>query len=301
MNKLWKNGPLLIVIAAILWALDTLIRVSLFVLPPIVIVFYEHLIGSIILLPFLLKDFKNIKINAREIKLIIFVSLLSGLLGTLWFTTALLKVNFIPLSVVLLLQKLQPLFAMTTAAIFLKEKIHKDYAIWAILAIGSAYFVTFPNGQVNLATGAGTIIAALYALGAAAAWGSSTTFSRMALMPNKSEVMTGLRFIITTLFALIGVILFGEVNKLGIDLSQLGRFIFIALSTGMVALVIYYRGLKLTQAKIATLLELVYPMLGVFIDIFINKTILAPTQYFAAVVLLFAMFRISQLNKEEYI
>ena len=34
--------------------------------------------------------------------------LLSGVLGTLWFTTALLQVNFIPFSVVFLLQKLQP-------------------------------------------------------------------------------------------------------------------------------------------------------------------------------------------------
>src|SRR3990170_8391051 len=86
-------GPILIAIAASMWAFDGIVRRSLFVLTPMVIVFYEHLVGTVFLLPSL------VKVSAADLKKIwrplAFVSLFSGLLGTLWFTSALLAVQFI--------------------------------------------------------------------------------------------------------------------------------------------------------------------------------------------------------------
>src|ERR1035437_5597913 len=125
------TGPAFIIIAAILWAFDGLIRQHLYTLPPITIIFFEHLIGLIVLTPFVFKYVLKTKLTSREWWLIIFIAILSGLLGTLWFTTALGKVHFISLSVVFLLQKLQPIFAITTASIFLKEKFDKRYIKWA--------------------------------------------------------------------------------------------------------------------------------------------------------------------------
>src|SRR3989344_1685301 len=193
LKHILKVGPLLIFTAAVLWALDGVIRRSLYSLPPIIIVFYEHLIGVLILTPFIWEKIIKIRLTQKELILLLVIALLSGVLGTLWFTTALLKVNFIPFSVVFLLQKLQPIFAITTAIIFLKEPIKKRYLTWALLAIAAAYFVTFKDGVVNLETGSGTVVAALFALGAAFAWGSSTTFSKMALTKYDSNVITGLR------------------------------------------------------------------------------------------------------------
>jgi drug/metabolite transporter (DMT)-like permease len=299
LTKLISNGPFLIVVAATLWALDGVIRRSLFVLPPIVIVFFEHLIGALILLPLVIKGFKKEKLTKKEFTLVAIVSLLSSLLGTLWFTTALLKVNFISFSVVYLLQKLQPIFAISAAAILLKEKISKDFLAWAILALVAAYFVTFKNGIVNLSTGGETLTAALFAIGAAFAWGSSTAISKMALLKNSPSFITGLRFILTTIMALIGVVLLNQTQVLpNITPSQLSSFALIAVSTGMVALYIYYRGLKRIQAKISTLLELIYPLLAVVIDGFLYKNFLGPAQFIAAGVLLFSMYQISKLNPE---
>ena len=48
-------GPVLIIIAALLWAVDGVIRRNLYILPPITIIFLEHLIGLIILSPFVFK------------------------------------------------------------------------------------------------------------------------------------------------------------------------------------------------------------------------------------------------------
>ena len=300
MRKFLSYGPLLIIIAASLWALDGIIRRSLYSLPSITIVFYEHLFGAVILLPYLIKTFSKEGLTRKEFFLLLFISMFSGVLGTLWFTTALLKTSFISFSVVYLIQKLQPIFAISAAAIVLKEKITKSYIKWAVLALVAAYFVTFKNGYVNLATGTGTVIAALYALGAAFAWGSSTAFSKLALVKRPSIYVTSLRFVLTSILALGMVFLLGQSKSLASPtFSQLSRFLLIAVSTGMVSVAIYYRGLKKVQANVSTILELVYPLLAVFIDATLYKSFLAPTQYLAGAILLFGIYKISQIQQKE--
>ena len=142
--------------------------------------------------------------------------------------------------------------------------------------------------------------AALFALGAAFAWGASTAFSRFALFKSSNTLITGLRFWITTVLALLFVFAMGATAQLGAPTSgQFLRFLAIAFSTGMVALWIYYKGLKHTQVKVAAILELAFPLVAVLIDIFVYKTFLASTQYLAALVLLFAMYRVAKLNVSE--
>lgn len=292
-----KVGPALIITAAVLWALDGVVRRSLYSLPPIIIVFYEHLIGAAILIPFVWKSLIVVRLSRQEIFLLAVIATLSGVLGTLWFTTALLQVNFIPFSVVFLLQKLQPIFAITSAIIFLREPLKKNYIVWALLAAAAAYFVTFPGGVVNFETGAGTVTAALFALGAAFAWGTSTTFSKMALTKYDSNVVTALRFIFTTVIAIPFIIFMGALPQIfAPDMSQFLRFGFIAISTGMVALLIYYKGLKQTPVRVATILELTFPVLAIIIDAVLYKTFLAPSQLIAAVVLIFSIWRLSSLQ-----
>ncbi|MFA6081615.1 MAG: DMT family transporter [Patescibacteria group bacterium] len=300
MRKFFSYGPLLIVIAASLWALDGVIRRSLFSLPSITIVFYEHLFGAAILLPYLILTFKKEGITKKEFFLLLFISMFSGVLGTLWFTTALLKTNFISFSVVYLIQKLQPIFAISAAAIILKEKITKSYIKWAILALVAAYFVTFKNGIINLSTGTGTMVAALYALGAAFAWGSSTALSKLALQKRPSMYITAIRFFLTSILAFGMVFVLGQSKSLGSPtLSQLSRFLLIAISTGMFSVVIYYRGLKKVQANVSTILELVYPLLAVFIDATLYKSFLAPAQYAAGVILLFSIYKIAKIQQKK--
>ena len=294
------TGPMLIIIAALLWAVDGIIRRNLYSLPPITIIFFEHLIGLIILFPFVFKYIFKSKLTRRDWFLVILVALLSGLLGTLWFTTALLQVHFISFSVVFLLQKLQPIFAITTASIFLKEKISKRYIVWALLAVGSAFFVTFPNGYVNLQTGQGTIIAALYALGAAFAWGSSTTFSKMLLGKVRADVSIFYRFLFTLCMALPLVLIFGHSASLFAPTPyQFGLFAFIAISTGMVALLIYYKGLSKTPVHISTILELTFPFIAILIDMIVYKAFLTPLQWIFALLLVFSIYQISKISDNE--
>ena len=298
MKKISINGPILILIAATLWAVDGIVRRNLYVLPPIIIVFFEHLVGALLLAPIVIKGWNKEKLTKLEWGAIGGVALFSSLLGTLWFTTALLMTNYISFSVVFLLQKLQPLFAVATARLVLKEKISKRYAVWAFIALVAAYFITFPKGIVNFNTGDKTVIAALFALGSAIAWGSSTAFSRFTLLRHDDKFITGLRFLIATVLALVTVFIFGHQSKLAtVTWSQFGQFTFIALSTGMVALLLYYKGLKTTPVRVATILELVFPFLAVFIDVVLYKTVISPVQIIAASVLLFSMYQITRFQK----
>lgn len=294
-------GPVFIAIAASLWAFDGVLRRNLYVLLPLVIVFSEHLVGTVLLLPDAVRQLRDRKIKRLLTKrvwlLTLAVALVSGLLGTLWFTAALVQVNFIPFSVVLLLQKLQPLFAITLAAVVLKERVPQSFSIWAALAIGAAYFVTFPGGVVNFATGSGTVMAALLAVGAAAAWGSGTIISKLLLQEVKGNVTlaTTLRFGMTAVLAGAWLLLRGDLPAVvNITGGQWLQLVVIALSTGMVALWLYYRGLKQTEAKVSTIIELLFPLLAVVIDGFLYQSWLQPSQYLAAVVLLYAMYQVAR-------
>ncbi len=293
------TGPLLIVIAAVLWGVDGITRRALGGLQPITIVFFEHLIGLLILLPFVWKGIFKKPLTGRDFWTMAFVALFSSVLGTLWFTTALLRTSFISFSVVFLLQKLQPIFAISTAAIFLKERPSRNYWIWAIVSVGAAYFVTFPGGVVNFATGSGTLVAALFAVGAAFAWGSSTAFSKMVLANRPANEATALRFLMGTIIAGVLACFMGAGQTLFVMTGkQLLFFVIIALTSGMVGLYLYYKGLRTTSVHVSTILELFYPLIAVIIGIFLYHDKLTASQWVAAAVLVFGTYMISRQNRK---
>lgn len=301
MKNLINFGPLFVIIAALLWSFDGVLRISLYSLPPAVIVFYEHLLGAIILLLFSFKWIGDLKkMNKKEWIAILAVSLFSGALGTILYTAALGKINYTQFSVVVLLQQLQPIWAISAAAILLKEKITKGFLAWAALALIAAFFITFKDLQVNLATGAGTAQAGAFALLAGLMWGSSTAISKLVLNKVSFLAATSLRFIFAPIFAFIFIIFSNQTEVLSqITLPQWKTLILITFSTGMVALGFYYYGLKRTPAKITTLCELVWPASAIFIDYFMFHKVLSLTQILGVIILLFAIYKVTKpLQKE---
>lgn len=300
MKKLLAFGPLFVVIAALLWSADDLLRRSLYVLPPTTVVFYEHVLGAgvlLFLLPVWIKDLK--KMRRKEWIAIIFDTIFAGLLGTIFYTAALGKVNYIPFSVVVLLQQLQPIWAILAAVVLLKEKVDKSFIGWAILGLVAAYFVTFPNLTVNLATGTQTIIGGLLALGAGFMWGSSTAISKVVLNRVSSLTTTTLRFYLAPLFALIYLVSFNQLKTLGgITPVQWLTLLGITFSTGMVALFIYNYGLKKTPARIASLCELAWPVSSVVLGYTLFHQTLTWTQLLGAVGILVTIYYVTKSSKK---
>lgn len=304
MKNILRLGSIFVIIAALLWSFDGVLRISLYSLPPAVIVFLEHTLGAAIILPLIplwIKDLR--KMTKKEWLAIAVVSLFSGALGTILYTAALGKIQYSSYSVVVLLQQqLQPIWAITAAAILLKEKITKRFLFWAAIALIAAYFISFRDLQVNLATGEGTATAALLALSAGFMWGTSTAISKYVL--NKVSFLTGtaLRFFLAPIFALLLIIMADQTNSLfTISNQQWQTLLIITLTTGLVALGFYYYGLKKTPARITTLLELTWPTSAIFIDYFLFQKTLSPTQIFGVILLLVAIFQVTKHQESQLI
>lgn len=297
-----KLAPFFVVLAASLWAVDGIaLRPSLFSLPVALVVFVESSIVAILLSPFLAKYLKDLKsLRTKDWAAFFVVALLGGAIGTMAITKALFYVNFVNLSIVILIQKLQPVFAVTLAALFLKEKPSKEFFLWAALAIIGAYFMTFGLRMPNIATGDKTAIAAGFALIAAVSFASSTVFSKRALRNVSFQMGTYLRFVITSIIMLIFVLTLGQTNSLSdITTNQIWIFLLIAFTTGGAAIFLYYYGLKNISASVAAICELAFPLVAVLLEYLIHGNILRPVQWVGAAVLLFSIIKVTGIRKKK--
>jgi drug/metabolite transporter (DMT)-like permease len=281
---------LAVIFAAFLWSFDGFIRQNLFALPSFLIVSLEHVIGAILFLPLLIRGWKEVSsLGQRGWISVLWISIFGGVLGTFFYTKALSYVNYIDLSVVVLLQKLQPIFAIALAGVILKEKITKRFILLAFAAIVGGYLVTFGSSSINDWDDK-TIIAALLALLAAFSWGSSTVLGKHALNRLSFTTVTSLRLAITasvTAFVLLSTGQYAAINNM--TLSHWGFIVLIVLSTGSLALFFYYYGLNKLPASHATLYELFWPLSAVGLDWFIRGSILSLPQWVGAILLLGAI------------
>ncbi len=291
-----KYAPYLIIFAALLWSLDGLLRRNLYSLPPATIVLLEHLLGLAVLAPLLVKEFRHwLTLSSRTWYSVVAIALLGGTIGTIAYTAALGKVSYISFSVVVLLQQLQPLFAIALAGLLLKEPITKRFLGLAALALAAAYFVSFPDLSVSVETGGGAIVASLLALAAAFSWGASTVLGRYALSRLSFVSLSGLRFSLTSIFAFLFLYSTDDLGTLGeLTNTQWWYVLAIVFSTGLVALLIYYKGLSHVPARMSTILELAWPVSAVFVDLVFFKNTLSPTQWIGALVLILVILTISR-------
>ena len=282
-----------------LWGVDGIVlRPSLYSLPVALVVFVESAIVAVYLSPILIKNPKELK-SLKSIDWLAFagVALFGGAIGTMAITKALFYVNFVNLSIVILIQKLQPVFALILAALILREKLSKKFFFWAALAIIGAYFMTFGLQFPVFDTGDKTLAAAAFSLLAAFSFAFSTILSKRALKNVSFEMGTYLRFFITTFIMMIIVLALGQFSTVGsISSKQTIIFLIIAFTTGGPAIFIYYYGLKRTAASVSTIAELAFPLTAVILEYAIRKNLLDFVQWIGVVVLVFSILKVTRLN-----
>lgn len=298
-KQLSKFGPLLVALAAILWSIDGILRRSLYTLSPLVLVTIEHIFGLVVLLFFASHWLPELKKMTRKTwSVMAVVALLSSLLGTFFYTAALGQIQYIQYSVVVLLQQTQPLFAITAAALFLKEPIRKSFLFWVVLALVGAFLITFKDLSVNLTSQTATMTAGLLALGAAFCWGSTTALSKYVLNQTTPLTAAFMRFLLTSIFGVIGLLVTGAVSSVGsVTSEQLGMIAIITLSTGMVALAIYYYGLKRVPARVSTLYELTWPASALLTDIFVFNATFSLTQVLGLAILATTLYKVREIQQ----
>lgn len=288
--------PLCIIIAATLWGIDGIfLTPNLYNLNVPFVVFILHCIPFIFLNPIMFKKYKVFFDFSNHEKFIMFlIALFGGALGTLAIVRALFLVNFDHLSIVILLQKLQPVFAIILAAILLKERLSKRFIILATMAVGSSYFLTFGASLPNFAEGQKLVLACIWSLVAAFSFGISTVLGRRLVSNHPFPVIHFFRFGLTTLIMVPIVALFGSFNGF-VDASTKNWIVIfiISVTSGSGAVFLYYFGLTKVRAQVATLCELFFPISAILLDYFVNDHALSPIQLGAAAVMISSVLMIA--------
>jgi drug/metabolite transporter (DMT)-like permease len=290
-------GTIAISISAIMWGFDGVVLTPrLNNLNVVWVVFVLHAFPFLLMNIFMFRQYSNLsKFIKQDYLLFFLVALFGGAIGTMAIVKALFLVNFHQLSVVVLLQKLQPIFAIILAAILLKERLKKQFVIWASLAIVSSFFLTFGFSLPSISMDDNTIKAALYALLAAFSFGSSTVFSKKILLNHNFITATFFRYGFTSLLLLILVLITCETIQFELTTKvNWIYFIIIGITTGSGAIFIYYYGLRRVKAMIATISELLFPVSAILFDYIFNGSVLSPVQIISAVVMVFAIIKLSR-------
>ena len=296
----WRNGGyasvLLVAVGAAMWGTDGILRVPLLeVASPSQIVLLEHLILLLYSVPAVVLGWRFFRgLGAAQWVALLIIGWGGSALATLLFTTAFDVGN--P-TVVILLQKTQPLFAIALAAILLRERL--GWAYWPCFAVAmvGAYLISFGDLSPFGALGSAEAIAAALALGAALLWGSSTVLGRLVLKDMPFNTLTGARLLLAVPLLAGIVIAQGSVGGLAAGFaSEPGRVILLALIPGLLALLLYYRGLTGTRASYATLAELAFPATAVVLNWTFLGVGVSANQVLGFVLLWSAVFVLGYLN-----
>ena len=259
-----------IVLACALWAIDTLIRYPLAgKMSASSIVFYEHLILSVIFSVVFFKAFsafKNLKFN--HILSFVIVGMLGSALATLAFTRAFMFLN--P-SIVIILQKFQPVVAVSLAAFVLKEKVNKYFMVWAFISLVGAVLISYEdilnivNSESELSElffHDGAILGYILVIFTVFGWGAATVFGKKLTLQGytNEQIMAG-RF----LLGLIAMLPFYFIDQSFFthNLEIYSKISLMVLISGLLAMYLYYMGLRRTSARSATLAEMFFPFMAV--------------------------------------
>ncbi len=287
------KGILLIFAACLLWALDTLIRYPLLGegVPATKIVLTEHLILTLIFLWAAFKARKKIwSMQVGHISYFIVIGGLGSALGTLSFTKAFTMIN--P-SLVILLQKLQPLVAISLARLVLKERIKKEFLLWAVPCLLGGLMVSYKEVFPGLSgmdfSNAFSNPKALTGIGltfvAVISWGASTPFGKKLSKEgyNESEIMFG-RFGM----GLLCLLPFISMDEVSFDNPPMvwGKITGMVLLSGVAGMWLYYHGLKKLSARLCALAEMAFPFFAVLVNWIVLDAKLDPLQIMGGALLL---------------
>ncbi|GAK61475.1 hypothetical protein U27_01376 [Candidatus Vecturithrix granuli] len=295
-------GVFLVCLAAAMWGFDGVVLTPrLWNLDVGYVVFMLHALPFFGMNFILFREYKTVKtLNASDMIYFVLIALFGGALGTLAIVKALFIVEFKHLTVVALLQKLQPVFAILLARLLLKERIGRNFTFWAGIALIGGYFLTFEFHLPSLVNSGKMLPAAGYALLAAFSFGSATVFGKRVL--NKVSFKTALfyRYGLTAIIMLFFVLFTGKFDQLAKTTPvNWTFFVIIGLTTGSGAILIYYYGLRYIKANVSTMAELCFPVSAVLFDYLINRSVLSPVQWVSALAMVFAIYKISNLQVEE--
>lgn len=268
-------GVVLVSVAATLWGLDALIRKPLAATTvPTTIVFGEHAILVVLTLPFLVPALRGLwRAGLPYVAAGIVVGAGASAVATILLTQALFTSHF-DVVTIYVLQKAQPLVAVIGAWLVLGEQPRRGFAWFLLAGVAGIWFAALPHPLAPHTYG---VVPIAETLGAALLWGLGTVFGRFLGRKLPFEHVTTVRFAFGLVASACALPILGASAYAGVhDSLWIG---LLALVTGLVALGLYYYGLRRTPAMIAALGELAFPIVAVLIGIYVFGNSLTWTQW----------------------
>ncbi|CAM4017419.1 DMT family transporter [Vibrio neonatus] len=298
-------GIIFVMIAAGLWAADTLFRYPLLESnSTLQIVFFEHLVLVVIiaLLQIMVPRWRFAYIKGSLFSFIL-IGVIGSAIGTLAFTKAFTLMN--P-TIVILLQKLQPIVAISLSVILLKEKLQKHFLLWASVSLLGSIVMISPDIMALWSENSvwhynPKLMAILLGYGCAllavVAWGASTVYGRkLTIMGyNTMQIMSG-RYTFALFTLTIAMLGYGE--QFSLSQGSFSHLFYMVMLSGLLGMFIYYKGLERIPARYGTIAELFFPVSAVVINWVAFDVTLTPQQIVGAVLLVGGALMISREPKQ---
>ena len=267
-------GPWLVGLGAALWGTESAWRIPLNQLfDAQVIVFWEHVLILLMLLPLLLSKLADLpRIDARTWGYLIFSGFAGSAVGTVFFTLALKYGNPTVVNVIL---NIQPLISTLGAFFLFGDRLTPRFFIYASIAILAGIFLSvehpmligesFEKAGLNLGTG--------YALVCALFWGLSTVAGRGTMLGMPLRLAASLRVVVGLICMTLILLIYGKMNRASLwppgaqahMTTAIVALLLLASISGGIPLLIYFEGLRLTRASTAGYFEMMQTLAAVCI------------------------------------
>ena len=268
----------LVAVAATLLGLEGLLRRPLLDEMSVAsIVLAEYWLLALFAVPVVIMQRESLaRLSWRTWSVMLIIGAGSSGAAALLFTKALESGNPTTAS---LLQNTQPLFVVLLAVLLLKERLTRIYWPCLGIALVGAYLLSFGTTNTLAALSREDLVAAGLALGAAALWASGTVLGRLALSDLSYVTLTAVRILFALPFLVTVAIPQGAVSESfsGLAASPV-RLGVSALVPGLIAVLLFYRGLRGTKASYAVLAEFMYPTAALVGNWVVLGTVITPLQ-----------------------
>lgn len=292
-------GPLLIGLASLIWGSGYVLwKIALTSVEPIVLTTYAYLVA--VLAFGLVKEVRTEGYCAFCQTPWRYVLL--GSCGGIAAWAFSYGLAHLPLTIAALVERIQPVVVVGLARIFLGEKFPLAKAPWGIIAIAAAYALVVEDPLSFQLESHITIDGLLAIIAASMVWALAGIVGKTVLNTSSSYVVTAIRTYIG-----LGIMLFPLGWQVGVKgwsvlvISPLdaGLIVVAAMTSNVLAYVLFYQGLKTTGVGVASFIELITPVSSVGLGVVFLNEHLDWLHQGCAVVLLGAVLLVSKTSPAE--
>ncbi len=238
------------------------------------------------------------------------IGALGSALATVFFSKAMFLLN--P-SIVIVLQKLQPIFALLLTKLILKEKLPWHFLFVAALAILGVALLSYEDFirlnllmQSNAAFSHDLIYGYIFAFTSVLGWACATVFSKKVLDTVSTQMsvyqVLALRYFLGWIALLLYLEFFSTLHWHDLYSAfsgKLGTVFFMVMISAVLGMSMYYQGVKNLRPRIIVVAELWYPFLAIFINSFLLDIHLQNIQIVGAGILVLATFLVQYKKDKE--